>query len=96
MIGEIMRVNKGWFLVAALALANTAFADPERSYQGGKAIRDAAVGKDQRGVDDRDFEQRVGDYMKARGAGDKQGMQEAIKGRPGTEAKGSDAKKKAP
>lgn len=91
-----MRMKTGLILAAAaaaaaaVALACAAHADPEQSYEAGKKMRDLAVGKDQSNVEDRDLERRGADLLKALGAGDKQGVQDAIKGGRGSENRNAD------
>lgn len=70
-----------------------ATADPEKAYQGGKSLSDSMLGKDHpmhnRGVDDRDFEQRARDAMKEAGA--RAGGGNSGGGRDSSGGRGSDS-----
>jgi hypothetical protein len=50
-----------------MMLAGTASADPEKAYQGGKALSDSVTGNKTK-VDDRGFQEKAGDYVKQKGA----------------------------
>lgn len=51
---------------AIVGISSAAFADPEQSYKGGKAMRDSITGTKSK-VDDRDGEQRAKDYATQKG-----------------------------
>jgi len=69
-----MMKKRTLFLAAAMLLSvatssgvGTATADPERSYQGGKALRDSITGT-KNNVNDRGFQERLADRLKELGA----------------------------
>lgn len=51
-----------------LLVSSSAVADPEKSYRGGKSLSDSITGNDTLHTDDRDFQQRMNDWLKLKGA----------------------------